>query len=151
MTVENSEYRYGVCGVFCEQCASGNGRIKELASELLRLTKDVNFHGPKIKAFDFKEFYKGLDWFGETYGCPTCLEIDEPWCAVRKCEKAKNLGNCLLCEDFIECSKNKYQRTRYSYLLEHYERVKEIGLEQYFLEEREKAKKGLLTHDIREY
>ena len=150
--MDASDYAYGVCGVFCEQCASGNGRIKELASELLRLTRDINtVDGPKIDAFDFDEFQGGLTWFTEGYGCPTCLQVEKPWCAVMKCEKAKELGNCLLCDEVSECPHNEYQRTRYAYLLEHHERVKEVGLERYYAEEREKARKGTLLHDIREY
>jgi hypothetical protein len=107
--------------------------------------------GPKIDAFDFDEFQDGLIWFTGSYGYPTCLQIEKPWCAVMKFEKAKELGNCLLCDEFAECSHNEYQRTRYAYLLEHHERVKEIGLERYYAEEREKARKGTLLHDIRKY
>ncbi len=55
-----------------------------------------------------------------------------------KCEK----GSCLLCEEFLECTRTEYQRGRYPFVLERYERVKE---------EREKALSGLLLNDIRKY
>ena len=59
-----------------------------------------------------------------------------------KCEKVREKGSCLLCEEFLECTRTEYQRGRYSLVLERYERVKE---------EREKALSGTLLNDIRKY
>ncbi|MFB0543674.1 MAG: DUF3795 domain-containing protein [Candidatus Bathyarchaeia archaeon] len=151
--IENreSDYSYGVCGVFCEQCPTGNGRIKELARELKRLTADFISTFPDFKGFNFSEFTKGLDYFLQSYGCPTCLNVEEPWCEVLKCEKAKELKNCLLCGEYLECPRTEYHRDRYPFVLKHYQRVKEVGLLEHFKEERERAKKGLLLNDIRKY
>jgi len=145
------EFSYGVCGVFCEQCASGNGRIKELAGELNRLTADFITTFPDFKEFDFSEYKKGLEYFQHSYGCPTCLKIKEPWCEILKCDKAKELKSCLLCDDYLECPRTKYHRDRYPFVLKHYQRVKEAGLDQHFREERRRAKEGLLLEDIRKY
>jgi len=152
-SVENkkSNYLYGVCGVFCEQCPAGNGKIKELAGELKRLTADFISDFPGCKEFNFSEFTKGLVFFHQSYGCPTCLNIKEPWCEVLKCEKAKELKSCLLCDEYLKCPRTEYHRDRYPFVLEHYRRVKEIGLSEHFKEERERAKKGLLLNDIRKY
>lgn len=146
-----TEYAYGVCGVFCEQCASGNGRIKELAKELRRLTVGLIDYRPEFDEFDFDEFQKGLEWLDESHGCPTCLKREDYWCGVMRCEKAKELGNCLLCDEYPECPHTDYMRNRYPFVLDHHKRVKEVGLEEHFREERERAESGLLLHDIRKY
>ena len=51
--MSDAEYTYGVCGVFCEQHASGNGRIKKLAQELKRLTAGLIDYRPDFNEFDF--------------------------------------------------------------------------------------------------
>ena len=88
---------YGVCGVYCGQCPSGNGKIRSLAGNLIRYTADLTSDKPdfEIKEFDVKEFREGLRWFHESYGCPTCLKIKEPWCEVMKCEQAKKIREYL--------------------------------------------------------
>ena len=68
-----------------------------------------------------------------------------------KCEKVREKGSCLLCEEFLECTRTEYQRGRYPFVLERYERVKEIGFEGHLKEEREKALSGTLLNDIRKY
>jgi len=146
-----TEYAYGVCGVFCEQCASGNGRIKELSGELRRLTAGLIDYRPDFNEFDFSEFQRGLEWLNESFGCPTCLKIEEHWCGVMSCEKAKELRSCLLCDEYPVCPHTEYMRDRYPAVLDHYRRVKEVGLEQLLKEERERAESGLLLHDIRKY
>ena len=147
------DYKYGRCGVFCEMCPAGNGRIEELAKELKILTSDFFKDFPKNHGgFDWVEYRKGLDYFIGSYGCPSCLEIDkEPWCNVLKCEKILEKKSCLLCEVFLKCPRTEYQRRRYPFVIEHYKRVKEIGFESHLKEERERALKGVMLNDIRNY
>jgi hypothetical protein len=122
----------------------------ELATELKRLTSDFFKDFPEGHGgFDWAEYRKGLDHFIESYGCPTCTKIEEPWCEVLKCEKVREKGSCLLCEEFLECTRTEYQRGRYSLVLERYERVNEIGFEGHLKEEREKALSGTLLNDLR--
>jgi hypothetical protein len=141
----SEDYNYGACGVFCEQCPAGNGVINRLAKELKRLTAGFGRDFPDQKQFDFKEYTKALEHFGELYGCPGCWNHSEAWCEVKKCEKINELKSCLLCDDLKECPRTEYQRERYPYVLEHQDRVREVGIDQYFCEEREKAKKGTLS------
>lgn len=146
------DYRYGRCGVFCEMCAAGNGRVNELAGELKRLTVDFFKDFPKGQGgFDWAEYRKGLEYFHESYGCPTCLEIEEPWCEVMKCEKVEEVESCLLCGEYLDCPRTEYQRERYPFVIEHYKRVREVGFERLLEEERERARSGVLLHDIRKY
>ena len=146
----SKEYKYGVCGVFCEMCPSGTGKIAQLATELLKLIAGSYTWAEDEVDFSFKDLKKGLEWLTKDT-CPTCQNIEEPWCDVLKCKKAKKLRSCLLCEDFLECSSTEYQRDRYPFVIESYERVKKIGLEQHLKEEREKAQKGVSLIDIRKW
>ena len=147
-----SDYKFGRCGVSCEMCPNGNGRVKELARELRRLTSDFFKDFPEdYGEFDWGEYRKGLDYFINSYGCPTCKEIKEPWCEVLKCEKVREKGSCLLCDEFPECPRTEYQRGRYPFVLEYYERIKEIGFESHLKGERRRAEEGTLLNDIRKY
>ncbi len=147
------DYKFGRCGVFCETCPAGNGRVVELAGELKRLTSDFFKDFPEGHGgFDWKDYRKGLDFFVESYGCPTCTKLEgEPWCEVLKCDKVREKVSCLLCEEFPECPRTEYPRDRYPFVLERYERVKEIGFEGHLKEERERAEAGTLLNDIRKY
>jgi hypothetical protein len=85
--MNTTEYNYGKCGVFCEQCPTGNGKIKELSSELQRLTSDIYQDYKEFHHFERNEYRKALEWLQESYDCPTCRNIKTPWCEVLKCEK----------------------------------------------------------------
>lgn len=143
-------YSYGVCGVFCEMCPTGNKRISKLASELLYLTNDSYEWAEKHVDFKIVDVRKGLKWF-EKMKCPTCLKIKKPWCGVLKCEKAKKLKSCLLCSDFLKCPNTKYHRERYPFVIKSYKRVKKVGITQHYKEERNRVKKGVSLIDIRKY
>jgi hypothetical protein len=143
-------YSYGLCGVFCEQCPSGNGKITYLASELLEETKNSFSWAEKLVDFSFEDLEAGLKWLTKQ-DCPGCLNIKEPWCEVLKCTKAKELKSCLLCEDYLTCPNTKYQRDRYPFVIDNLKRVQLIGLENHFKEEREKAEKGISLVKIRKY
>lgn len=148
--MKKKEYAYGVCGVFCEMCPTGNGQISKLASDLLYLTNDSYEWAEKYVDFKFDDVRKGLKWF-EKSKCPTCLRIKEPWCDVLKCEKARKLKSCLLCSDFLVCPSTKYQRERYPFVVRNHRRVKKVGLRRHFEEERKRARKGVSLIDIRKY
>ena len=87
------DYRYGRCGVFCETCPAGNGRVVELACELKRFTSDFFKDFPEGHGgFDWAEYRRGLDFFIESYSCPSCLNIEEPWCEVLNVRRSGKKG-----------------------------------------------------------
>ncbi|MHA1213732.1 MAG: DUF3795 domain-containing protein [Candidatus Hodarchaeales archaeon] len=144
------KYNFGRCGVFCEMCPTGNGQIQNLASELLRTIKGSYDWAKDLIDFNFEDLEKGLEWLKEQE-CPTCKNIKEPWCDVLKCDKIKEVESCLLCDDFLECPKTSYHRDRYPFVISRYHRVKEVGIEKHFEEERKKAKNGVSLIDIRKW
>ncbi|MFW9770851.1 MAG: DUF3795 domain-containing protein [Candidatus Thorarchaeota archaeon] len=144
------DYDYGVCGVFCEMCPTGTGKIANLAKELLRMIEGSYSWAKDSVDFSFDDLYKGLRWLSKD-SCPTCQKIKDPWCEVLKCERAKELKSCLLCDVFLSCPKTSYHRDRYPFVIDHYHRVKEVGLEKHLEEERERTRKGITLIDIRKW
>lgn len=131
-------------------CPTGNGKIAQLAAEHLKLTKGSYEWAKDTVNFNFEDLRKGLNWLSNAE-CPTCSNIKKPWCDVRKCEKVKKLQSCLLCDEFLNCPRTTYQRDRYPFVIKHYHRVKEVGLEEHCEEEREKALKGITLIDLRKW
>ncbi len=125
----------------------------ELAGEVKRSTSDFFKDFPEGHGgFDWAEYRKGLDYFYESYGCPTCTKLEgEPWCEVLKYEKVWEKESCLLYEEVQECPRTEYRRDRYPFVLECHEMVKEIGFKGHLKEEREKAAGGTLLNNIRKY
>ena len=83
------------CGVYCGNCSSWheNGIIVELAHTLLDLVNAHGFHHwmpEEVKAFDYNEFHKGLEFFADKdrlyckKGCRTSKD-GHPGCDIREC------------------------------------------------------------------
>jgi hypothetical protein len=152
--MEKKNYQYGICGVYCGQCANGNGRVKILAGELKRLVDTVRYDWVKdvVKSFNFDEFRKGLEWFSDSQ-CPTCLSGGGAPCENKKCAPKKSLQSCLLCNDYLTCKDTEYQRDVYPFVVENFNRVKQVGFQKHLEEEEERAKAGidLMGHLERRY
>ena len=142
MSINNRQY--GICGVYCGQCPNGNGRVKMIARELKRLvdTTRYNWVRDMVRSFSFDEFRKGLEWFSGSQ-CPMCLNGGGAPCENRKCVSRKNLQSCLLCSDYLTCKNTEYQRDVYPFVVENYNRVKQVGFPQYLEEEEERARAGV--------
>lgn len=142
MSIE--DYQYGVCGVYCGQCPSGNGRVKMTAGELKRLVDTVRYDWVKevVKSFDFDEFRKGLEWFSSAQ-CSMCLKGGGAPCENKKCAPKKGLQSCLQCSDYLTCKNTEYHRDFYPFVVESHNRVKQVGLQKHLEEEQERARAGV--------
>jgi len=142
--MEKKSAQYGLCGVYCGQCPNGNGRVKMMAGELKRLVDTTRYNWVKdvVKSFSFDEFRKGLEWFSDSQ-CPMCLNGGGAPCENRKCAPQKNLQSCLLCNDYSACKYTEYQRDAYPFVVDNYNRVKQVGFEKHLEEEEERAKAGI--------
>ena len=134
--MNKQEYTYGICGVYCGQCPSGNGRVKIIAGELKRLVDTVRYDwvDSAVGSFSFKEFRKGLEWFAGAQ-CPMCLNGRGAPCENRKCAAERKLESCLLCDSYLTCEHTAYQREWYPFVVENYERVKQVGFKKNLEEE----------------
>jgi hypothetical protein len=144
--MEKEKHQYGICGVYCGQCPSGNGRVKAIAGELKRLVDTVRYEWlevPEVKpGFKFSEFRKGLEWFANAQ-CPMCLNGGGAPCENRKCASEKKLKSCLLCDGYLTCKNTVYQRDWYPFVVENYKRVRQVGFQKHLEEEEERTKAGI--------
>jgi len=139
-------YQYGYCGIYCGQCANGNGRIRIIAGELKRLVDTQRYEWlelPDVKpGFKFSDFRKGLEWFAAAQ-CPRCQAGGgPPFCETRKCCLDKKLRSCLLCADFLTCSHTTYHRETYPFVVQSYQHVREVVFDKWLEEQEEKARAG---------
>ena len=142
--MDKKKFSYGVCGIYCGQCPSGNGRTKFAADELKRLVDTVRYDWVEgvVKSFSYREFRKWLEWIAGNQ-CPTCLNGGGAPCENKRCAPEKNLDSCLQCGDFLTCEHTKYHRDWYPFVVDNYKRVKEVGLEKHLEEEEERARAGV--------
>lgn len=140
MTSEN----YGVCGVYCGQCPSGNGRVKYSAGELKRLIDTTRYEwlNDVEKRFSFDEFRKGLEWFAQAQ-CTGCQHGGGAPCPNRGCVEEKGLRSCLECGEYMTCEKTAYVREWYPFVMKNYERVVEVGFDRHLEEEEQRARAGV--------
>jgi len=138
------QYRYGVCGVYCGQCPNGNGRVRYAAGELKRLVDTTRYGWVEeaVKGFSFNEFRKGLEWFSRAQ-CRGCRSGDGSPCQNRGCAEEKGLQSCLECGDYLTCSRTEYMRETYPFVVDHYQRVKEVGPLKHLEEEEQRARAGV--------
>ena len=136
------EYNYGVCGVYCGQCASGNGRLRLFALELKRLT-DVYLRWMENVdvGFDYSEFRKGLNVISN-WRC-NCLDNEDCHVGNKQCAKEKGLRSCLECTEFPSCDTTEYQRKRYPFVMDSYRKVQTEGFEAWLEEEEKRARDGV--------
>jgi hypothetical protein len=150
----DTKYQYGICGVYCGQCPDGNGRVKMMARELRRLVDTTRYDWLReaVKSFSFDDFRKGLEWFSRAQ-CRMRLNGGGAPCENRKCAAKKHLQGCLLCGDYLTCKHTDYQRDTYPFVIDNYNRVKQVGFQKHLEEEEERAQAGvdLMGHLERKY
>lgn len=141
------------CGIYCGQCTAFLGVVAERAAKLKQLIERDFKWSQNVKAFDYQSTVKGLEWLSHQK-CPGCRFVSETWCEVKKnCPRIKSnsIDNCLQCEEFPFCQFNEYQRSRYSYLLNDYKQIHEIGMERYLQLQEMRSKNGIRIQDIRDW
>ena len=113
-----------------------------LASWRDLLTQFATTGWNRWKSFRFKEFRKGLEWFANAQ-CSMCLNGGGAPCKNRKCASEKKLKSCLLCDDYLTCERTQYQREWYPFVVDNYNRVKQVGFQKHPEEEEERARAGV--------
>ncbi len=117
-----------------------------IAGELKRLVDTVRYGWlelPEVEpGFEFQEFRKGLEWFASVQ-CRMCLDGGGAPYENRECAKEKKLESCLLCDDYLTCKHTEYQRDWYPFVVENYNRVKQVGFQKHLQEEEERARAGI--------
>ena len=137
------------CGLYCELCAE-RGRIPKQADVLrASMTKEgYELWSKEIPCFN--EFWKFLtNLCDPEKACPGCREGGgPPFCSIRKCAREREVDVCVFCENY-PCERIEMLAKGYPTLIPDGERLKEIGIEAWLGEQKERAKTGFAYADIR--
>ena len=139
---DTKEYNYGVSGVYCVQCAFGNGRLSFFALGLKRLTDVYLRWMEDVDAgFGYSEFRKGLNVISN-WRC-NCLDREDCHVGNKQCTKEKGLRSCLECVEFPSCDTTEYQRRRYPFVVDSFKKVQRESFKAWLEEEEQRAREGV--------
>lgn len=135
--------RLAPCGLHCGRCfAFTDGDISNHSRQLKESLGDFDVYAARfvellnepvfLKYSDFKSFLAHLS-SGSCNGCRAeqCKLFKS--CNVRACSEAKNVDFCFQCNEF-PCSQTGFDEHLYKRHVNINERMKEIGVEQYYEE-----------------
>ena len=139
------------CGLYCGLCAQRH-RIPQRAQSL---RESMQKEGDELWGQDipgFKEFWAFLSRLGESESTCSCRKetCGPPFCGIRKCARSKGIDVCAFCEDF-PCDRIQGIARGYPTLLADGTRMKEMGIEVWIKEQKERATTGFAYVDIRCY
>jgi hypothetical protein len=134
-------HKFGPCGLLCEKCfAFENGPIKEHAVKLKENLGEFDNYAKRFETLlndsrfgaypVFKEF---LNLLAST-GCKGCREQEchlFAGCNVKLCYKEKGVDYCWQCAEF-PCTNTGFDENLNMRWLKINEKIKEIGLENYY-------------------
>lgn len=139
------------CGLYCDLC-SVRGRISKQARALKEsMTKEgYEYFGNEIKGFSaFWEFLNNLCQLDKA--CPGCRQGGgSPFCGIRKCAKKKGADICINCAEY-PCYRIEAIAKGYPTLIADGMRLKDIGLDKWLTEQRQRVATGFVYADIRQY
>jgi hypothetical protein len=139
----SEEVIVGYCGVCCNHCGM-HSRIPKMAMEFKRFIDAYRYRewiSNITQDFDFQQLMKGLNWFTNS-SCPGCLKGGGmPRCDVRTCCLQRKFENCYFCAEVSRCEKLSYQKETY-HVEKHYERIKQIGYENWAREQQKKIEEN---------
>lgn len=141
--------RLGYCGLYCAKCyAYSDGNIKYLSEKLMESLGDFDIYASRFAKLlnepiflKYSDFNKLLRYFSETNckGCrkENCKIFKD--CKVRKCAEVRNVDFCFQCSDF-PCHNNGFDQHLQKRWIDINLKMKEIGVEKYFAEIKEKPR-----------
>jgi hypothetical protein len=141
--------KFGPCGLLCEKCyANNNGSIKYFAEQLKTNLGDFDNYAKRFETLleepvfskypDFKELLNLLSK-GNCQGCrkQQCHLFKN--CKVKECYKNKKVDYCYQCNDF-PCENTGFDDNLLQRWLNINNKIREIGLESYYNEIKEKPR-----------
>ncbi len=141
--------RVAYCGLYCGLCLHAH-RIPRRAGEFRDLLRSASVEewGHEIPDFDaFWRFLERLAEFEARAGCrvKTCGPDS---CAIRDCASGREVDACPFCGDY-PCDRIHSLALRYATLLSDGERMREVGLDRWIEEQRERQARGFAYADLR--
>ncbi len=147
MEYEKILERLAPCGLDCSRCFNyHDGTIKRLAAELGEALQGFESRALAItktrypELADYEAFKKVLDVMtrGRCHGCRTG-EPPMPFCVARTCVREKDVEFCYQCDEF-PCGRNSYPEVLEKKWRNNNQRMKEVGVEQFYQESLEKPR-----------
>jgi len=137
------------CGLYCDLCAQ-RGRIPKRAQSLKESMTKESYENWANELEGFSEFWHFLNNLCEAdKACPGCRKGGgPPFCGIRKCAKKKGLDICVYCPDY-PCHRIESLAKGYPTLIEDGTRIKETGLNDWLLEQKQRTTTGFVYADIR--
>ena len=146
----DSEMLVAYCGIYCDLCSERTS-IPERAKALMESLKKAAYEdwGPDVLA-GFTEFWNLLNNLTviEDDKCCRSGKCGSPWCSIRKCAKEKGIYTCPECQNY-PCAKIEILGKSRPMLVHDGERVKEIGLDAWIIEQEERKRAGFRHDQIR--
>jgi len=139
------------CGLYCELCGN-HGRIPQQAKTLRDSLAKEGYDNWGKEIPGFEEFWKFLlNLSDPDKNAPGCRQgCGAPFCSIRKCAREKKIDVCVFCEEY-PCKRVLGIAKGYPKLIADGKRMKEVGIETWLREQRERAKTGFAYCDIRYY
>ncbi len=139
------------CGLYCPLCAQ-RGRIPHQASALRESMAKEGYDSWGSAIPGFQEFWAFLTRLSTPEGgCAGCRQGGgPPFCAIRRCAQARGVEVCPLCSEY-PCERVQAIARGYPTLLADGQRMVEIGLERWIVEQEERAGTGFAYVDVRRH
>lgn len=130
------------CGLDCSRCSSYNeGNTKKLSTALLDVLGNYERVAARLAGFvpvlkNYPEFKEVLVFFTQG-SCPGCRPGGGqfPPCAARNCFREKGVDFCFQCDEY-PCTRNKYDPGLTARWRRMNDRMKEVGVEQFYREQK---------------
>lgn len=134
------------CGLDCSRCARyKDGEIRRLAAELIERLEGFEKVAPKIGDFipalkNYPQFQDILTFFTQA-DCTGCRYGESPFplCAAKTCFREKGVDFCFQCDEY-PCERNRFHPELDSHWRYSNDRMKEIGIEAYYHEQKTKPR-----------
>lgn len=145
MNKEDLHKKVAPCGLVCHTCAAAErGVIQQHAREMLKFLESFDMYAEMLSAHEvrlkkYTDFREVLQLFGEA-SCKGCRDgvCKFPGCEISPCTKEKAVDFCFECESF-PCDKADFEPLLKVKWLKANQRMKEIGVEAFFHEAKEKS------------
>jgi hypothetical protein len=142
------------CGLYAGTCCGWHEnaierRLAKALAELVDANNCDRWMPQEVKKFDYREFRKGLEYFGSegrltcTHCCrsPIVQCAQNPKCKIKKCCIKRKVDLCFECDDFpcVIIGDNKS-------MLKRAKEYRTFGRKKWLQKERRKAKQGYEHH-----
>jgi hypothetical protein len=145
-TYEDIVERLAPCGLDCERCVMyAEGRVKKLATGLAKALEGFENMAPRVAdrfppLRDYDRFVEILGLFGGAT-CAGCRRGGStlPFCSARTCFKEQGVDFCFHCEEY-PCERNAYPENMDRRWRSYNDRMREVGVEEYYRESLERPR-----------